>query len=91
MVFKSSERRTIFFNVPTQWGDFYKGSREMFEVDGTFKRNKYYALSADMKYNTISSGDRKFKTKEYGGRLQVVFLRSFFQALFFNGTTKQKK
>ncbi len=31
----------------------------------------FYALSAEATYNTISIGDRKFDTKEFGGRLEL--------------------
>ncbi|MBT4483014.1 MAG: carbohydrate binding family 9 domain-containing protein, partial [Candidatus Latescibacteria bacterium] len=59
MDFDSSRSRPIALELKTRWGDFYNGTRNNFDVECTFKSNMHYALSADVKYNNITIGNRK--------------------------------
>ena len=71
--FESSKTRPVSFEMDMNWGDFYNGTRDKFSIECTLKANRFYSLSADVKYNNISIGKKNFNTKEYGGRLEVDF------------------
>lgn len=89
--FESSKSRAISFEIETQWGDFYNGTRDRLNVECTFKTSRYYALSADVRYNNISIGNRHFNTKEYGGRLGVDLSTHLSSSTFiqWNNETKE--
>ncbi len=67
----TSERRPVFVEIQSDFGDFYSGTRRMADAEFTYKRSKFWSLSADARYNDITIGDRGFTTREYGGRLVV--------------------
>ncbi len=89
--FESSKSRTVSFEIDTQWGDFYNGKRDGLNVECTFKTSRYYALSADVRYNNISIGNRHFDTKEYGSRLAVDLSTHLSSSTFvqWNNQTKE--
>lgn len=97
MKYEGNKSRPIAFNLGTGhedgalWGDFYNGSRTSVNTELIFKTSKYYALSADVKYNNISIGSKKFETKEFGGRLLVDFSTRLTTSTFlqWNNETKE--
>jgi len=89
--FVSSKSRAISLEIETQWGNFYNGTRDMFNVECTYKTSRYYALSADVRYNNISIGNRYFDTKEYGGRLMVDLSTRLSSSTFIQWNNKTKE
>jgi hypothetical protein len=70
---QTSERRPFSVLVKTESGDFYNGTRNMADAELTFKRSKFWALSAYVTYNDLDIGDRGFITREFGSRTVVDF------------------
>ena len=68
---ESSESRTFFFDLEADMGDFFNGNRNLYNVELSAKPGMHYSISADLRYNDISIGDRKFITREVGSRLKV--------------------
>ena len=71
LALESSRNRPVSIDVTTQFGDYYDGSRDLYEAEVYFRNTKYYSLSADIAYNRISINGRSFQTREIGGRLLV--------------------
>lgn len=70
---ETSESRPVFIDFETDMGDFFNGSRNQYNIELTAKPGMYYSISADLRYNDISIGNRKFITREVGSRLKVDF------------------
>jgi hypothetical protein len=76
IVYSGSGNRPVSLHFTTNFGEHYNGTRTYFSGSLSFKRTKYYALSADMSYNNIAVTDTtsqkvQFTTREYGGRVSV--------------------
>ena len=70
---ESSESRPVYFDIETDLGDFFNGSRNQYNLELTTKPGMHYTVSGDFRYNDISVGSRHFITREIGSRFQVDF------------------
>lgn len=87
----TSERRPVSVLVDTEFGDFYNGTRNMADAEFTFKRSKFWSLSADATYNDITIGDRGFITREYGSRAVVDFSTRLNTSAFLQWNSKTRE
>jgi hypothetical protein len=87
----TSDSRTVFATLSSEFGGFYDGSRSMAQANIAWKRSKHYAIAADARYNDVNIGGRDFITREYGGELVMdVTTRLNGNALIqWNNETKE--
>ena len=71
--FDTSPSRYIFLDMTAQWGDFYNGKKQLYDLECTLKTNRYYSLSAYVQENRIVFNGKNFYPREYGGKLGVDF------------------
>lgn len=76
IAYTGSRTRPVALDLNANLGDHYNGTRTIISSSLSFKRTKYYALSADMTYNDITVTDNnakecRFTTREYGGHVGV--------------------
>jgi hypothetical protein len=91
LAFSSNQSRTIAVNSSIQLGDYYNGTRDMYNLECIFKTNSFYSLSGDIRYNDIEVFGKRFETRELGSRLTVDFSTRLFTTTFvqYNNETEQ--
>ncbi len=60
-------------------------------MDLTLKSSSHLSFTADMNWNDITAGTKRFTTREYGGRIQLDFSTRLSSSLFaqYNNRTRQ--
>ncbi|MFA6472540.1 MAG: DUF5916 domain-containing protein [Candidatus Latescibacterota bacterium] len=76
IAYSGSRTRPFALDLSANLGDHYNGTRTYLASSLSFKRTKYYSLSADMTYNDITVTDNtaqecRFTTREYGGHVGI--------------------
>ncbi|MDP2984516.1 MAG: DUF5916 domain-containing protein [Candidatus Latescibacter sp.] len=71
IAYTGSRTRPVALDFNANLGDHYNGTRTYLSSSLSFKRTKYYSLSADVTYNDISIGESRFTTREYGSHIGV--------------------
>ncbi len=89
--YSGSRNRAVALDLNTNFGEHYSGARNYYNASLSFKRTKYYSLSADMNYNDITIEKSRFITREYGGRVGVDINTRLSSSVFvqYNNNTKE--
>ncbi len=67
--FETNRSRKVSFDLNTQWGDFYNGTREMYRTELGYKLNSHFSFDSGITYNRLDISGHSFDTKEYSLRL----------------------
>lgn len=89
--YATSKNRALSASASSRWGGFYDGDRDQVDVDLTLKSSSHLSLTADMTWNDITAGAKRFTTREYGGRVQYDVSTRLSSSLFaqYNNRTRQ--
>ena len=66
-----NESRPFSMRFHTHWGDFYSGSRNLYDTTFSIRFNEYFSLSSIIEYNTISVEGSHFETRDYSLRFNT--------------------
>ena len=91
MNYSSDTKRPVHYTATARWGGFYNGSRDSYSTSMTLKRSRFYSISADMSYNSITIGNRSIQTREYGGKIAIDFSTRLSSSVFvqWNNETRE--
>lgn len=91
MNYTADTKRPVHYTASTRWGGFYNGSRNSYSTTLTLKKSRFYSVSADMSYNSITIGDRSIQTREYGGKITVDYSTRLSSSVFvqWNNETRE--
>jgi hypothetical protein len=67
----TSPSRPLSVKFESKWGDFYDGRGTFVKSTITYKRNRFYSLSADFTYDDVSVRIGDFIARAIGGRFTL--------------------
>lgn len=88
--FETNQSRKTSFEVHTQWGDFYNGSRTMLQTELGYKLSSHLSFESDATFNRLDVSGHVFDTKEYGLRVNTNVSTRLFSHAFIQWNNESK-